>query len=895
MSTNIQRNKGRGSSYKFDRGGVPTEFGPYVGIVKNNVDSTRSGRLQVYIEQFGGNNPENKTLWRTVSYISPFYGSTPQNSATTTTGIGNFKGNAHSYGMWFTPPDLGVSVICFFVAGDPNQGYYLGCIPDPGSNHMLPAIGASKKFATQTDSQASLAQGANALQLPVVEINNENQSIHDNPRFWTETKPVHSYVFGVLSNQGLLGDYIRGAIGSNSQRESPSAAYGITTPGRPIYRGGSSETDIQDKLNSGALKLQDVNIEGRRGGHSLVMDDGDIQGKDNLVRLRSAKGHQITMSDEANCFYFIHGNGLTWLEFGEQGTVDIFSTNSVNLRTRGTINLHADKDININAGGTLNIRAKAMNIESQTSLNINSTDKLTLYSKSSIGVGSDGSISVNSSGGGWKTDGTLSLKASRIDLNSGSSPDKVSAPNKISEYKLDDTYFNGSSGWQVKQGALQTIVTRAPTHEPYPYHNKGVSVNVDLGGGSGLGDIGIENLGLADALGSVTDVSITDPIDYADVLSIGPADITVGSLNEAQVTGLVAQAKSSVGQAADVISVDKGIGQFGFKPEGLEAAGLLMPGASERLSKIVPGVPTAVDIAQATKLGMSPVNVAKQRKINETLASPGLWTGNKGVTGLDSFLANPQLQNTTQQQLMTTALRGLQSAGVANGKESANILGPLIQSATLFGVAATTAWSKNTANTATKTAINQTVKNAQYSTNFIDTKASTLVGFGKSAESSSNTVNRQGVDSSVKSSIGDTKIPSPSYKTVVREDTPQSAAETERNKFYTATDNYKNWADSIKSQLDGIYGDLLALESSATVSLTQVTALDTRFQTIKQQYNGQKASYINIIESLRQSATPELKAEFNNETATVNAVARIILGISQAIQELIILLRNRAR
>jgi hypothetical protein len=213
----------------------------------------------------------------------------------------------------------------------------------------------------------------------------------------------------------------------------------------------------------------------------------------------------------------------------------------------------------------------------------------------------------------------------------------------------------------------------------------------------------------------------------------------------------------------------------------------------------------------------------------------------------------------------------------------------------LFGVAATTAWSKNTANTATKTAINQTVKNAQYSTNFIDTKASTLVGFGKPAESASNTVNRQGVDLSVKSSIGDTKIPSPSYKTVVREDTPQSAAETERDKFYTATDNYKTWADSIKSQLDGIYSDLLALESSTTVSLTQVTALDSRFQTIKQQYNGQKASYINIIESLRQSASPELKAEFNNETATVNAVARIILGISQAIQELIILLRTRAR
>ena len=73
MSDNILRSKGRGSSYKFDRGGMPTEFGPYIGIVKNNIDPTRSGRLQVYIEQFAGNNPEDKSLWRTVMYVPPFY------------------------------------------------------------------------------------------------------------------------------------------------------------------------------------------------------------------------------------------------------------------------------------------------------------------------------------------------------------------------------------------------------------------------------------------------------------------------------------------------------------------------------------------------------------------------------------------------------------------------------------------------------------------------------------------------------------------------------------------------------------------------------------------------------------------------------------------------------
>jgi hypothetical protein len=52
MAENVQRSRGRPQGYKFDRGGTPAEMGPYIGIVVNNIDNTRSGRLQVYIDQF---------------------------------------------------------------------------------------------------------------------------------------------------------------------------------------------------------------------------------------------------------------------------------------------------------------------------------------------------------------------------------------------------------------------------------------------------------------------------------------------------------------------------------------------------------------------------------------------------------------------------------------------------------------------------------------------------------------------------------------------------------------------------------------------------------------------------------------------------------------------------
>jgi hypothetical protein len=45
---------------------------------------------------------------------------------------------------------------------------------------------------------------------------------------------------------------------------------------------------------------------------------------------------------------------------------------------------------------------------------------------------------------------------------------------------MPDTSFDNSTGWTVAADGLESIVTRAPTHEPWPYHNQGVSVKVDL-------------------------------------------------------------------------------------------------------------------------------------------------------------------------------------------------------------------------------------------------------------------------------------------------------------------------------------------------------------------------------------------------------------------------------
>ena len=480
MSLNTERTTGRASNYKFDRGGMPTDFGPFSGEIMNNVDPTRSGRVQVYIEQFAGSDKTNKSLWRTVSYCPPFGGASPKTSTSAGTGSYGDSNNQQSYGMNFSPPDVGVSVLCFFIGGDPNQGYFVGCIPSQGVSHMVPAIGATENAATQNTNQATYF--ANSPQLPATEINNSsnNTAINENPQFFNQQKPVHSYLASVLFQQGVVNDPIRGAITSSSQRESPSSAFGLSTPGRPIYQGGLNDATIKDQVASGSVAPDAVNVVGRRGGHSLVLDDGDVSGTNNLVRIRTAKGHQITMSDDGNCFYIMHASGQVWLEFGQEGTLDVYATNSINLRTEGDINLHADRDFNVYAGRNINMKSNVnTTLQSVGTTTINSKDVLTAFSEKAIKVKSNGALTIDSSGGTWLGGNNITLQASGIDLNPGSAP-AVTAPKALIKRTMPGTKFNTSTGWTVSPTAIESIVTRAPSHEPWPYHNQGVQVDVKL-------------------------------------------------------------------------------------------------------------------------------------------------------------------------------------------------------------------------------------------------------------------------------------------------------------------------------------------------------------------------------------------------------------------------------
>jgi len=81
--------------------------------------------------------------------------------------------------------------------------------------------------------------------------------------------------------------------------------------------------------------------------------------------------------------------------------------------------------------------------------------------------------------GSFEAGGPLNLKGAILSLN-GAPGLPVTAPKGITKTIMPDTTFNSSAGWTVDASGLESIVTRAPTHEPYPYHNQGVAHKVSL-------------------------------------------------------------------------------------------------------------------------------------------------------------------------------------------------------------------------------------------------------------------------------------------------------------------------------------------------------------------------------------------------------------------------------
>jgi hypothetical protein len=430
-----------------------------------------------------------------VKYCSPFAGAT--SSSFEGNNSADFNDVQKSYGFWMVPPDIGCTVMVIFIDGDINQGYWFGCIPDMYQNQMTPGIAASQYSAVGPGDESKYGTKL----LPVAEYHKSSRSL-EIPNPDTFTKPIHPFADRLLQ-QGLLLDTIRGVTSSSARREVPSMVFGISTPG-PVDKSVNAPRKSVGFSNTSQVRIP----VSRLGGSTFVMDDGDKDGQNELVRIRTRTGHQILLHNSSDLIYIGNSKGTAWVELTSNGKIDIYAEDSISMRTKGDFNLRADRDFNIEAGRNFNVATRNdMNVNVDRTFNTISDKMLTKVSGDfdlsilgkfnttvsgvhNIKVG--GASNYTSSAKLSILGATLALSAtdeigissnlikssaSRIDMNGDpalGADQAVAAATPVALNLYAVPQRDGTQGWSngnwYKTGDLLSIMQRVPSHEPWDQH-----------------------------------------------------------------------------------------------------------------------------------------------------------------------------------------------------------------------------------------------------------------------------------------------------------------------------------------------------------------------------------------------------------------------------------------
>lgn len=279
--------------------GLKIPAGVYRGIVVDDADPRRMGRIKVNVSKFytsegtTGTNIDPDDFLGAVwcRKLSPFGGTTASTG----------RGGSRAFGLTGQVPPVGTEVLVAF-SGDSDKGIVLGVLPEETRNAGL------------AGPQAGFSNEGNFTIVEEVDRTREDENTRPPPH----PQATH------LTEQGLIEDRIRGLNFSNPRREPQSRVFGMSTP----------------------------------DGHAIIMDDGNFEDQSfDLIRIRTSNAGQILMDDTNGLIYIVSQNGKTWIEMNRNGDLDVYSEKSINFATEGNFNVQAGGEINMESKLGFNMKS----------------------------------------------------------------------------------------------------------------------------------------------------------------------------------------------------------------------------------------------------------------------------------------------------------------------------------------------------------------------------------------------------------------------------------------------------------------------------------------------------------------------------------------------------------
>lgn len=348
-----------------------------IGIVMDNRDPMRSGRLKLWILN-SQSDKDSSESWITASYLAPFAGRTPGRP-----GAGSYQQFPKGYGFWAVPPDVGTTVAVFFANGNIYDAWWFGGAYDERMNTMVPGS------ATQ-----ELPAAGYSMPVPVTDY--DRNSLESN----VEQKYVNVPLAEGLKKQNLLYDPDRGTANRSSTRQTTSTVYGLSSP-----RGSCFIIDdgyLDSELDSPSW--DDVPDQYQDTQFNNPVNDTRVGSRINEgILLRTRSGAQFLLSESKGNVFLMNRDGTARFEMTPDGNIFVHADKSISFRAGEDINLLAARDINFEVGRDYNGRVgnntklelvNTLDIKVGNNVVVNTGAELRLVSASNIRAQTGASFNI---------------------------------------------------------------------------------------------------------------------------------------------------------------------------------------------------------------------------------------------------------------------------------------------------------------------------------------------------------------------------------------------------------------------------------------------------------------------------------------------------------------------
>lgn len=412
------------------------------GIVVDTNDPQQMGRVRAVCQQWGDRLDQDVSDVPWAIYCTPFGGQT--HVGTRGPGVQNSEGGI-AYGMWAIPK-IGASVLIMCVDGDARHRVWMGCVYDQFTPHTLP----HGRF--MYDDHPELEQRGGNMK-PAGPYTSREKSVNplfdnlkqafghkDDPNYEWRSRAADYTVAGVdvsylgytyskvADDKEFKFDNWNSTQGYQMNRQDPNA----------VSKNGKNCDSMVYSITS-------------PGFHSLSMDD---RMENCRIRIRTTAGHQLIFDDTNERVYLATAKGNNWIELDEDGNIDIFTANKVNVRAKEDINFTSDKSVRIYGQEGVHIYSGTeIRLQSAEDMSIKSGQSIKMHSSQSTNIQSDSSLNMKSGSDVKLTaGGTLNLLAGGDIIETGS-----------------NIHLNGpgaaASPAAGEQPAFWT--NRVPDHEPW--------------------------------------------------------------------------------------------------------------------------------------------------------------------------------------------------------------------------------------------------------------------------------------------------------------------------------------------------------------------------------------------------------------------------------------------